>query len=68
MARKVSRAGACDILSRVGIPRGEDFHVLSSSKVDHLLTEARRVGYRKSRSAPGSRGRMFHQYLQRLCR
>jgi len=51
----VSGAVATASLRKVGVP---------SSLVD----EARRVGYRKSKSAPGSRGRMFHQYLQRLCR
>jgi hypothetical protein len=66
--RRISRADACNILARVGVQAAEDFHALSTSKVSALVDEARRVGYRKSKSAPGSRGRMFHQYLQRLCR
>lgn len=67
-SRRISRADACDILDRVGIHRGAEFFALHSSKVSDLLVEARRVGYRKRRDAPGSTGRMFHEYLQRLCR
>lgn len=68
MARRLSRVNACEILQRAGVPRGEDFHTLSSSKVDALLAEAKRAGYRKPKNANGSRGRYFHAYLQRKCR
>lgn len=68
MARRLSRADACEILAALDIPRGEDFHVLRSSKVDELLTVADKVKYRKPRNANGSRGRYFHAYLNRLCR
>lgn len=68
--RRLSRADACEILDRIGIARGgdSDFFVLSTSKVSDLVDAARKVGYRKSRNAPGSTARMFHKYLQRLCR
>lgn len=59
---------ACAILHRVKIPIGADFHVLRSSTVSDLLEVANEFGYRKPRNANGSRGRYFHDYLQRLCR
>ncbi len=61
------RPDACEILGRLGIKRGEDFHVLRSGVVERLLDEAQQHGYRKPKSANGSKGRYFHQYLQRLC-
>ena len=47
---------------------GADFHTLSSSQVEALLAEADRVKYRKPRNANGSRGRYFHDLLQRCAR
>ena len=44
----------------------EDFHVLGSSAVSALADAAKRAGYRKSKSAPGSTARMFYQYLTRV--
>ncbi len=67
MAR-MSRGDACSIMNRIGIRRGDDFHVLSSSKVDELVTAAIAAKYHKPKNANGSRGRYFHQFLQRLCR
>lgn len=69
MAR-LSRAHACEILDRAGVPHGgdSDFFTLRTSQVSALLDEAKRVRYRKSKNAPGSTGRMFHKYLQRVCR
>ena len=67
MARRVSRADACEILSRAG-GRGQDFHALYSRQVDVILEAADRVGYRKPKNANGSRSRYFHAYLERLCR
>lgn len=47
---------------------GEDFFTLSSSKVHELLDVAKQYGYKKSKNAPGSTARMFHQYIQRLAK
>lgn len=65
MAR-LTRSDALDIFRRCRIDPGHNFHGLPSSDVAALLREADRVGYRKPRNAPGSRGRMFHGYLRRL--
>jgi hypothetical protein len=45
---------------------GKDFHTLSRSQVDGLVSDAKAKKYRKSASASGSTGRMFHQHLSRL--
>lgn len=63
---KLDSAAAARILNMLGIARGEDFHTLSSSKVDQLLAEAKGYGYQKPKSASGSKGRYFHAHLQRL--
>jgi hypothetical protein len=52
-------------LANLNIAIGQDFHTLSSSQVDGLLTEADRVRYQKPRNANGSRARYFHARLQR---
>lgn len=46
----------------------KDFFTLPSSKVSELLDVAKQYGYRKSKYAPGSTARMFHQYIQRLAK
>lgn len=56
---------ARSVLAQAEINLGADFHTLPSSKVDALLTEANRVGYRKPKHANGSRGRYFHDMMQR---
>jgi len=61
-------AAACEVLQKTGIPRGTNFYVLSSSKVSELLEFADVYGYRKPKNANGSRGRYFHELLQRRCR
>ena len=43
-----------------------DFFVLPREDVDRLVAWAKATRYQKSRGAPGSRGRMYYQYLQRL--
>jgi hypothetical protein len=60
---KISPHDAGEILNAHG-DRDADFHQLSSSHVEGLLTHAKRVGYHKSKHAPGSRARMFHQFLK----
>lgn len=59
---------AHEALQRAGVAVGADFHTLSSSQVEALLAEADRVKYRKPRNANGSRGRYFHDLLQRCAR
>ena len=66
--RRLVRADACAILNRLSIRRGENVHVLPTSKLVDLADEARRAGYRKPKNANASRGVYFHAYLQRLCR
>jgi hypothetical protein len=68
MARKVSSARACEILRSARAGNGQDFHELSSLQVDRLVEAAKHVGYRKPKTASGSRGRYFYGYLTRLCR
>lgn len=60
-ARNHARA----VLAAAGVRLGQDFHTLSSSQVDTLLAEADREHYRKPKSANGSRGRYYHDLLQR---
>jgi hypothetical protein len=56
---------AIEALERCNVPLGADFHTLSSSQVECLLVEANRLKYRKPHNANGSRGRYFHDLLQR---
>lgn len=72
MARKFSNPAktyhARDILQACAVERGADFHRLASEQVDALLIHADLVKYRKPRGANGSRGRYFHDMLQRRAR
>lgn len=65
MAR-LAPSDANDILQRCGIVIGQDFHTLNTSTVEALLIEADKRGYRKPSNANGSRGRYFHEYVQRV--
>lgn len=56
------------VLSSAKIAIGQDFHTLKSWQVDKILVEADRVRYRKPDTANGSRGRYFHDLLQRRAR
>ena len=60
------REKAREVLERVGIAVGEDFHAVSLLKRDELEEWADWVRYRKSKNANGSRLRSFHDHLQRL--
>lgn len=44
----------------------QNFFTLRTHQVHGLLDSAKEHGYRKSKNAPGSTGRMFHQHLSRL--
>lgn len=69
MSRKFNREtptmSARTILSLCGIAIGGDYHKLRSVQVDTLLEWADVCRYRKPRNANGSRGRYFHNMLQR---
>lgn len=62
---EAERLNARETLRLCGIHIGSDFHTLRSCQIDALLVEADRVKYRKPRNANGSRGRYFHDMLQR---
>ena len=53
------------MLEAQGIDFDRDFHELPSSQAQALHETAKACGYRKSKNAPGSLGRMFFQYLAR---
>jgi hypothetical protein len=62
---KMEKITAREILDKHDA-RGKDFHTLSSSQVSGLVDSAKEHGYHKSKNAPGSTGRMFHQHLHRI--
>lgn len=59
------RAAARAILSRCNVPVGANFFVLTNAQVVDLLAEADIAKYRKPANANGSRGRYYHDKLQR---
>ena len=59
---------AREVLRGARVALGQDFHTLFAGQVEALLVEADRVKYRKPRNANGSRGRYFHDLLQRRAR
>jgi protein-tyrosine-phosphatase len=65
-AETLARAKKADqILTACGIDHVRDFHELSTSQVDKLLTFANKDQYRKPKHANGSRGRYYYQRLVR---
>lgn len=46
----------------------KDFHTLANAEVCRVLEAADLVKYRKPKSANGSRGRYFFEYLKRASR
>ena len=61
----IDRLTAIEHLQRAGIPTDANFFTLSSSQVAALVERADMVKYRTPKNANGSRGRCFHEYLQR---
>jgi hypothetical protein len=66
--RDAERLNARTVLTACKVPLGADFHTLSTSQVSCLLEEADRVRYQRPKGANGSRGRYFHDQLQRRAR
>lgn len=56
------------VLLACAIPIGADFHTLNTSTVESLLYWADHYKYRKPKNANGSRGRYFHDLMQRRAR
>jgi hypothetical protein len=59
---------ACDAKRRLiaeGIDFRQDFHQLRNDDVCKILDAAKAARYHKSKNAPGSRARMYYQYLKR---
>jgi len=67
MARKprLSHCEAKAMLERQGINFSKDVFELSTSQLTEVAEISRKTGYRKSKNAPGSTGRMYFQLLQR---
>lgn len=63
--RKVNHCTIKTALRSHGVDFGADFHALPRSQVDRVLDAAKLVKYRKSKTAPGSRARMYFQMLAR---
>lgn len=62
---RIDSATAHNILHACHVPLGTNFHTLPSATVESLLACANEYDYRKPRNANGSRGRYFHDMLQR---
>lgn len=64
---QLDRYDARAILARIGVSvtSPPDFHTLRAETVERVLAEADARRYRKAANAPGSRGRMFYQYVAR---
>lgn len=65
MKSRMSPAQASHIAHTYHIPLGNDFHTLRTSEVESVLNAADAHGYRKPKSANGSRARGFYEYLMR---
>jgi hypothetical protein len=65
MKKKITKQEARQLLQRAGVNLSWDYHQLTSLAVDKVLAVAKLYGYKKSPSAPGSKARMFYQFLQR---
>jgi hypothetical protein len=64
--KKIDPHDAKRSLLAAGIDFSRDFHTLSSDQKDLILAAAKETGYRKRKDAPGSKARMYFQYLSRL--
>lgn len=65
MRGRIDRERARGILARCRVAVGANFYALRQETVSALLAEADAHKYRAPRNANGSRGRYWHEYLQR---
>jgi hypothetical protein len=68
MARKqrLSHREAKALLEAAGINFRKDVFTLPTSSLSLVADTAKAAGYRKSKNAPGSTGRMYFQFLSRM--
>lgn len=65
--KKLTPHEAKRLLESEGIDFSRDYHAsVSMSEGNRIAEVAKMAGYRKSKNAPGSTGRMYFQYLSRL--
>jgi len=65
--RKLTNQEAKRLLESEGIDFTRDYYAsVSTSDSVRIAEVAKMAGYRKSKNAPGSTGRMYFQYLSRL--
>jgi hypothetical protein len=65
MKRKMNHCEVKSWLRDQGISFRRDFFEMASSDVGLIVDGAKKAGYRKSKNAPGSTGRMYFQLLKR---
>lgn len=58
-------ANARGLAVSYGFPLNADFHSLTASQAEAVISAADACGYRKPKNANGSRGRYFHAALRR---
>jgi hypothetical protein len=63
--KRIPACAAKQLLKARGIDFKKDYFALRGSEVEIVLDVAKAAGYRKSKSAPGSKARMFYEYLDR---
>jgi hypothetical protein len=65
--KKLAHCDVATILRAEGVDFRKDVHAQSLSVMGRVAELARQAGYRKSKNAPGSTGRMYYQLLKRRC-
>lgn len=63
--KKIPACAAKQLLKARGIDFSKDYFALRGSEVEIVLDVAKAAGYRKGKSAPGSKARMFYEFLDR---
>lgn len=65
-SKKISKQTAKKIAVEMGFNFKKDFYTLSQSEVLQLLKIAKLQGYRKPKTASGSTGRYYSEYLSKV--
>ena len=66
MAKTISKEQAIELVKKIGIKLGGDYHAnVTMSQGEQLAAIAKLKGYKKPKSASGSTGRYFYDYLSK---